>query len=155
MAKKRCIICGKWYIPNPRTAKTQRTCSDPACRRERKLRADKAWLAKNPGWTAGRRIKARQWSQAYPDYWRNYRAEHPEYRERECLRKKRYRVLCAAKQDAIRQNPVGYLREVRRLGPKNAAKQDAIGQQLDGVLDYLTVRACAAKQDDIAPLQAG
>lgn len=155
MAKKRCIICGKWYIPNPRTTKTQKTCSDPACRRERKLRADKTWLAKNPGWTAGRRVKARQWSQAYPDYWRNYRAGHPEYRERECLRKKRYRVLCAAKQDAIRQNPVGYLLEVRRLGPKNAAKQDAIGQRLDGVLDYLTVRACAAKQDDIAPLQAG
>lgn len=155
MAKKRCIICGKWYLPNPRTAKTQKTCSDPACRRERKLRADKAWLAKNPGWTVGRRVKTRQWSQAYPDYWRNYRAEHPEYRERECLRKKRYRVLRAAKQDAIRQNPVGYLREVRRLGSKNAAKQDAIGQRLDGVLDYLSICACAAKQDDMAPAQAG
>ncbi len=150
MAKKRCTICGRWYIPNPRTAKTQKACGDPACRQERKRQADKTWLAKNPGWTAGRKIKVRNWNRDYPAYWRRYRAEHPQYRRKERERMARNRVLRVAKQDAIRQNPVGYLREVRVLSPKTVAKQDAISQRLDGVLDYLTVCARAAKQDGIA-----
>jgi hypothetical protein len=150
MAKKRCTICGRWFIPNPRTVKTQKACDDPACRRARKRQADKAWLAKNPGWTAGRKIKIRNWNRDYPAYWRRYRAEHPQYCRKERERMARNRVLRVAKQDAIRQNPVGYLREVRGLGPKIVAKQDAISQRLDGVLDYLTVCARAAKQDGMA-----
>lgn len=149
MAKKRCTFCGKWYIPNPHTAKIQKVCGDPACRRARKRDADKAWLARNPGWTAGRRIKTRQWSREYPRYWRRYRSANPEYRRRERERMARNRAVCVAKQDALRQNPVGYLREIRRIVPKTVAKQDASARQLDGVLDYLTVCACVAKQDAI------
>jgi hypothetical protein len=155
MAKKRCIICGAWYIPHPRTFKTQKTCSNPACRKARKRKADQSWRRNNPDWPTGRQGKIRAWSADYPAYWRQYRAGHPEYRARERERKRKYRVLSAAKQDAIRQNPVGYLSEVRRFGAKTAAKQDAIGEKLDGVLDYLTVCARVAKPNDIGPGPAG
>jgi hypothetical protein len=150
MAKKRCTICGKLYIPNPHTAKIQKACGDPACRKARKRAADKAWLAKNPGWTDCRRVKTQNWSRDYPQYWRRYRAAHPEYRRREQQRMVKRRVLCVAKQDALRQNPVGYLREISRISPKTVAKQDALAQKLDGVIDYLTVSAHVAKQDRMA-----
>lgn len=155
MPKKRCIICGTWYTPNPRTAKTQKTCSEPVCRKERKRRYDQDWRRSNPGWSSGRRCKVRAWNAEYPDYWRKYRTGHPEYRARERERKRKYRVLSAAKQVMIRQNPVGYLSEVRRFGAKTAAKQVAIGEKLDGVLDYLTVCARVAKPTDIVPGPAG
>ena len=150
MAKKRCIICGSWFIPNPRTAKTQKACTKPECRKARKQRADKAWREHNPGWDAARRPKVRIWNEQYPDYWRQYRAEHAEYRSRERERMRRNRVLSVAKQDAIRSNPVGYLRDIRHFGAKTVAKQDAIAFRLDGVLDYLTVRAGVAKPNDMA-----
>ena len=155
MAKKQCIICGTWYIPHPRTFKTQKTCSNPACRKTRKRLADQTWRRDNPGWSAGRQGKIRDWNAQYPDYWRQYRADHPEYRARERERMRKHRVLSVAKQDAIRQNPVGYLSDIRRFGPKTVAKQDAIAVRLDGVLDYLTVCARVAKPNDIAGSPAG
>jgi len=53
-----------------------------------------------------------------------------------------------AKQDAIRQNPVGYL-EGLRAGPL-FAKQDAMGRPIDGILTYLVAQRVFAKQDGIA-----
>lgn len=150
MAKKRCIICGSWYIPNPTTFKTQKTCSSPVCRKERKRRADQTWRQNNPGWSVGRKGKVCIWNAQYPDYWQQYRAGHPEYRARERERMMRKRVLRVAKQDAIRQNPVGYLCDIRRFGDKSVAKQDALACRVDGMLDYLTVCARVAKPNDIA-----
>jgi hypothetical protein len=150
MAKKRCIVCGTWFIPNPRTAKTQKACFDPDCRKERKRRADKSWRERNPDWSAGRVSKVRDWNAQYPDYWRQYRAGHQEYRQREQERMRCNRVLSVAKQDAIRTNPVGYLRDIRYSGAKTVAKQDAIASRLDGVLEYLTVCAVVAKPNDMA-----
>ena len=155
MARKRCTVCGNWYLPHPRTAKTQKTCSNPACRKERKHRADLAWRRNNPGWTAGRRSKVRAWNAQYPDYWRQYRAGHPQYCARERERQCRNRVLSVAKQDAIRQNPVGYLADIRRFGDKTVAKQDAIANRLDGVIAYLSVCARVAKPSDMAGGPAG
>lgn len=155
MAKKRCIICGTWYTPHPRTAKTQKACSNPDCRKARKQRYDQHWRRNNPDWSAGRRCKVRAWSAEYPDYWRQYRAGNPEYRTRERERMRKNRALRVAKQVMIRQNPVGYLSEMRRSGSKTVAKQVAIAERLDGVLDYLTVCARVAKPNNIGPGPAG
>lgn len=150
MAKTRCIVCGTWFPPNPRTVETQKVCFDPACRKERKRRADESWRERNPDWSAGRVSKVRDWNAQYPDYWRKYRAGHQEYRQREQERMRCNRVLSVAKQDAIRTNPVGYLRDIRHSGSKTVAKQDAIAFRLDGVLDYLTICAAVAKPNDMA-----
>ncbi len=34
LKKRPCRICGKWYRPNPRVGDSQKTCSDPDCKRE-------------------------------------------------------------------------------------------------------------------------
>ena len=155
MPKKRCIICGTWYTPHPRTAKTQKTCSNPACRQERKRRYDRRWRQNNPDWSAGRHWKVRAWNAGYPKYWRKYRGSHPEYRARERERMRKNRALSVAKQVMIRQNPVGYLAGMRRSGSKTVAKQVAIVETLDGMLDYLTVCARVAKPSNIGPGPAG
>ena len=125
MAKKRCIICGSWFIPNPRTTKIQKACPTPACSKARKRLADKSWRERNRGWFVARRIKVRKWAEEYPHYWRHYRAGHGEYRARERIRMRLYRVL-------------------------RVAKQDAIAVVLDGVPEYLVVAAHVAKPNNMA-----
>lgn len=151
MAMKHCEICGERFTPDARTRGFQKTCAQASCRRARKRRADQAWRAKNPGYSAGRAGKTRTWARGYPDYWRQYRAAHPDYVERnrkqsrERIRRSR---LVFAKQDAIRRDPVGYLEGLR---PRPLfAKQDAMAASLDGILVYLAAREAFAKPNDMA-----
>jgi len=149
MHGKRCLYCGDGYAPDPRTARFQQACSKKTCRRQRKRAADQRWRQRNPDCLAARQPKVRQWARDFPQYWRRYRAAHPAYRLRERERMRRHRVLRVAKQDAIRQNPVGYLSDIRSLPLKTVAKQDAIGSQIDGILDYLVAGARVAKPNAI------
>lgn len=152
MPEKPCVYCGRWFEPDPRT-EFPKACPRENCRKARKREADREWRRKNPGRAdAGRLGKVRRWAKGYPGYWRQYRAGHPEYRarERERMRGRRVRV---AKQDEIRQNPVGYLTSIR--GPGNVAKQDEIGRQVDGIVEYLEAWARVAKPNDMAPGSTG
>lgn len=155
MNRKRCLYCGDWYAPNPRTVRFQQACPEKACRRQRKRMADQRWRRHNLSWFASRQPKVRQWARDFPQYWKRYRASHPAYRLKERRRMRRQRVLRVAKQDAIRQNPVGYLADIRSLPFKTVAKQDAIGTQIDGILDYLIAGAHVAKSNAIAPGPSG
>jgi len=151
MASRRCAYCGALFRPDPRTAAVQKACRRSACRKARKREADRKWRRDNPGWSSGGRSTVRQWAQNHPDYWRAWRACHPAYRVRERLRMRRMRALGVAKQDAIRHNPVGYLAELRSPTRPSVAKQDAIGLQIDGILDYLVAGVRVAKPNAIAP----
>jgi len=151
MASKRCAYCGALYRPHPRTAAVQKACRRSACRKARKREADRQWRRNNPGWSSSRQAKVRQWAKDYPGYWSCWRACHPAYRARERLRMSRKRAVRVAKQDAIRQDPVGYLAELRSLPRQSVAKQDAIGSQIDGILDFLAAGARVAKPNDMAP----
>ena len=155
MTRNHCMICGELFSPDPRVRLTQKTCDKPSCRRERKRRADQAWRAKNPGYSSGRAGKARSWARDYPDYCRQYRANHPDYAQknrdqtRERMRASR---LVFAKQDAIRRDPVGYLEALRPL--PLFAKQDAMAGSIDGIVTFLAVRDMFAKPNDMAPAPA-
>lgn len=155
MGRKRCHYCGDWYVPDPRTALFQRACPKKACRRQRKRAADRRWCQRNPDCLAARHPKVRQWARDFPQYWKRYRATHPAYRLKERQRMRRQRVLRVAKQDAIRQNPVGYLADIRSLPLKTVAKQDAIGSQIEGILDYLVAGALVAKPNAIGEDPSG
>lgn len=150
MASKRCAYCGALYRPHPRTAAVQKACRRSACRKARKREADRRWRRDNPGWSSGRAPKVCQWAGNYPGYWRSWRACHPAYRARERLRMSRRRAVGVAKQDAIRQDPVGYLAKLRSLARQSVAKQDAIGPQIDGILDFLAAGARVAKPNAMA-----
>lgn len=117
---KQCHYCGKWYIPNPRTAKFQTACQKSSCRKKRKKQAQAAWLKKNPKYFCNHYYKTKLWLAKHPCYQRNYRREHPEY---------------AAKDNK--------LRKIRRLFKhyKIADIQDTIMRQIDGILNIMPIRS--------------
>lgn len=45
--KRPCRICRKWFMPDPRQIGRQKTCGDPACRRESHRRQCRQWNRKN------------------------------------------------------------------------------------------------------------
>lgn len=155
MTTRPCLICGGEFVPDPRTRHFQKTCSKDSCRRARKALADREWRARNPGYSSGRAGKTRAWAQTYPDYWRAYRAAHPDYtqRNRERTRKRmRASRLAFAKQDAIQRDPVGYLASLRPLPV--FAKQDAMAGSIDGIVTFLIDRELFAKPNDMAAAPA-
>lgn len=50
---KRCLFCGRYFIPDYRVKERQKACFDPACKKERRRTAQKAWIQRNPGYFAG------------------------------------------------------------------------------------------------------
>ena len=46
--KAPCRICGKWFTPNPRLGKRQKTCGDPDCKKKWHTRKCAEWNKKNP-----------------------------------------------------------------------------------------------------------
>ncbi len=152
IAKKRCEFCHEWFSPHPRTARFQRSCAKPGCRKKRSTSAVRRWWAQNPGYNKGRGPKIRDWAKAYPSYWQKYRKEHPDYakkeRQRRCSAHKRTKN--AAKQNAISQFSLEKLESIRNLEPLSAAKQNTIHRRVNGILDYLFWKESIAKQDAIA-----
>ena len=148
MARRRCLYCGGWYQPDARTAQLQiqKACRREGCRKARKQAANLAWRRANPKWREGRKEKEREQAKGHRDYWRQWRASHPQYRERERERV-RLRRLRVAKEDAIRRDPVGHLEGLRGLG--SVAKEDAMGARLDGIVAYLEVWGGVAKPNDM------
>ena len=147
---KRCLYCDKAYVPDPRTAEDQKACTRRPCRRERQRRAYQAWAARNRDYDSARRGNIRRWAKDYPNYWKRYRQTHPAYRKRNRIRT-RERLGAAramfAKQNAIRQDPVGYLEGLKR--DPLFAKQNAMARPVEGILTYLTVREVFAKPNAI------
>ncbi len=54
-----CSVCRRWFVPDARVRGCQRTCG-PACRREQKRRTQAAWLERNPGYWAARRLRRQE-----------------------------------------------------------------------------------------------
>jgi len=71
---KICEICHVAFTPDPRVGERQRVCQKLDCQLERKRRAQKNWLAKNPDAFRGRYPKLQQWLAKHPSYLKNYRA---------------------------------------------------------------------------------
>ena len=69
-----CEICHATFTPDRRVGERQRVCRVLRCQRERKRRAQKKWLAKNPDAFQGRYPKLQQWLAGHPGYLKNYRA---------------------------------------------------------------------------------
>lgn len=45
--KRPCKICRRWFLPEVRHQKNQKTCDDPECRREWRNRRSRKWNKKN------------------------------------------------------------------------------------------------------------
>lgn len=54
--KRPCSHCRHWFLPDPRVAHCQKTCS-PACSKAQIAKRQSAWRMKNPDYDADRRLR--------------------------------------------------------------------------------------------------
>lgn len=145
------MICGKEFTPDPRVGHRQCVCSRKKCQKERKRKEWRRWAMRN---REVRRLKLRQWAQAYPHYWRARRLKNEEYRRREKARKRkaRKRAKRAAKQSQIKGQNIERLQALRQMGKgaQNAAKQSQTARRVEAVVEYLFWRENAAKHIHMA-----
>lgn len=153
--KKKCIHCGRWFLPDARVGNRQKRCFRQECLRALNRKKQKKWIELNPCYLAARCAKVRAWAKAYPNYWQKYRRNHPSYveedncRRAESLRKQRR----SAKLTSMRVLSVERLRQIQDLAPRDcSAKLTEIDRRVDGIVEYLfwTVKEpCSAKQTHI------
>ena len=151
MLIKECERCAKDFETDPRVGNDQRVCALEICQRWRAAQAKRHWRQCNRDYYAGpeRRQGMRAWAEAR-GYWADYRRKHPEVAERNraaTRERMRQRRALFAKQDTIRRDPVGYLKELH--AGVLFAKQDTIAGCIEGVLTYLETPGLFAKQDAI------
>jgi len=70
---KTCEVCQEPFEADRRVGERQRVCKRLSCQQERKRRAQKGWLAKNPGYFKGRYPDLKVWLDAHPGYLKKYR----------------------------------------------------------------------------------
>ncbi|PIV53545.1 MAG: hypothetical protein COY53_03335 [Elusimicrobia bacterium CG_4_10_14_0_8_um_filter_37_32] len=151
--KKRCQFCSRWYKPDPRTAQFQKACGKKGCRDERRRQKNRNWTARHPDYQSCRGAKIRAWA-AKNNYWKRYRASHPEYIRKDNRRRvlSRKRLKLSAKQTTMRKITVEKLNSIRKSEPFLSAKQTAIDRRVDGLIDLLIWKELSAKQTNIASI---
>lgn len=76
-----CPSCAEPFAPYPHVP-DQRYCRAAECQRARKRAWERHKLADDPDYGATRVEAQRTWLESRPDYWREYRANHPEAADR-------------------------------------------------------------------------
>lgn len=130
MGPKRCLACADIFQPSPRVP-AQNYCSRVECQRERRKLWQKEKRLADPDYRENQLQCQRRWREAHPSYWHQYRADHPDYAERnrdlQRSRNASHRVAKLAKMDAIQLPltlPSGTY-SLRPVGPAGVAKMDA------------------------------
>jgi len=103
MKKIPCCHCGRYFIPDPRQ-KNHRYCSEKKCQRARKSSWQRGRMKSDPVYRANQKQSQADWLSNNGDYWKRYRAEHPEQADRnralQKVRNQRCRLRSAVKIDA-------------------------------------------------------
>jgi hypothetical protein len=103
MECQRCAACGMAFRPRAQVPQ-QRYCGLASCQRERRRRWQKSKLRSDVDYRANQVQAQRAWAAGRGDYWRAYRAGHPDYTDRNRLeqqrRDRRRRAARLAKMDA-------------------------------------------------------
>lgn len=55
------MVCGRFFIPDPRVGERQKACTKDSCKKARKHLSQRAWCEKNPGYFQGRYPYVKQW----------------------------------------------------------------------------------------------
>jgi len=61
--RKRCVICGRFFVPDRRVKGRQKACGRLRCRKGRKQLAQDRWCKKNPAYFKGRYPYVKEWRQ--------------------------------------------------------------------------------------------
>jgi len=107
-----CCHCAEFFTPSPRH-KNQIYCMKPECRRAKKAAWKRNKMRTDPDYRYNHKLANQKWARAHPDYWKNYRLEHPEYVQRN-------RIL-----QTVRNRRRGHLGSQRDGTDRSIAKVDA------------------------------
>jgi len=104
MQKRRCRACRKMFSPKAQVP-AQCFCEDERCQRERRRRWQKSKRGGDSDYRDNERRAQRSWVARHPQYWQEYRREHPAYTERNRWQqrerdRRRRPVTALAKEDA-------------------------------------------------------
>jgi hypothetical protein len=76
-----CLFCRKLFMPNPRTFRCQRFCSNPACQKASKFFSQYLWLAKPENrnhWGGNENVqRVQEWRKTHPFYWKQAKRRPP------------------------------------------------------------------------------
>ena len=151
LPRKRCLVCRAWFAPRPQNP-NQAACSKAPCQKRRRRNACAIWRKRNPTYDHSRDGKKRVWANEFPNDWRQYRAEHPDYCRRDNARRAQaYRdVSFSANQDAWRQMTVERLQGLQATVVSSSANQEACHRRVDAVIDFLVWKELSANRNAIA-----
>src|SRR5579862_705807 len=63
---KPCSTCRRWFTPDARIGKRQRTCGKAECQAGRRRKKQAAWRARNPDYFTARRLQEREGQEEWP-----------------------------------------------------------------------------------------
>ena len=81
MGSLQCAHCGRVVPANPHI-KNQTHCKREACQRDTKRLWQRQKMATDPDYKANQRECNKAWQERNPQYWKEYRKNHPEAAER-------------------------------------------------------------------------
>jgi len=80
MTTRKCPYCHTFFIPTPRGGgKRQKVCGKPSCKKALKAQNNARWRRDNPNCWRNDFLRVKQWLDLHPGYLKQYRADHPEY----------------------------------------------------------------------------
>jgi hypothetical protein len=75
--QRKCLCCGKFFMPDARNRRGQRYCRELACRKASKAQSQRRWLKQeaNRAYFSGdeNAARVRAWQAAHPGYWKHRR----------------------------------------------------------------------------------
>lgn len=74
-----CKHCGVIFTPS---RKNQKYCLNSTCRRERKRKWQRNKIKTDSDYNLAQKEAQAQWRSKHPEYWREYRSQHPQTTER-------------------------------------------------------------------------
>ena len=81
MEKILCVYCGDFFDPSPRH-KNQTACRQVKCQRAKKAAWQRYKIKTDPDYRFTQKLCQKQWVEANPGYWKQYRKRKPEKAER-------------------------------------------------------------------------
>ena len=134
MEKILCVYCGDLFDPSPRH-KNQTACKKEECQRAKKAAWQRHKMRTDPDYRFNQKVCQRQWVEAHPGYWQEYRKRKPEKAERN-------RILQAIRNRRARSNQGD-----EKMDPFLIAKMDASKQDNFEVLGQFWMVPVIAKMD--------
>ena len=116
MEKILCVYCGDLFDPSPRH-KNQTACKKEECQRAKKAAWQRHKMRTDPDYRFNQKVCQRQWGEAHPGYWQEYRKRKPEKAERN-------RILQAIRNRRARSNQGDEKMDPFLIAKMGASKQD-------------------------------